>query len=237
MKVKALFNKVKHFPEFHNMIDSLETNRKAEQNIIEGHQKAYGSEYKSYAQKQKGDLPQYLTNMSDVGQSEISCIQDTFQSLSSFNHDLQTLLEQETEMSKLIKNYELATEQATKSRQAQEKAESGVNKAKLSGNPGNLAKAEALLQQAQRKYEADAGIAKEQKERLAQLENPYQIRFLESYITPLSAMFNLRMKTCEKLIEIADNYKTAAEKLHDFDDDEIPKIQEELEKVEALLTD
>lgn len=233
--VKGLFNKVKHFSEFHDMINQLELNRKAELEMIEGMRLAYGTEFKRYAQQQKGDLVDDLNNFINVGIEETNTVADNYNALSTLPNDLQPLYDQEAEMFKWREMCQATIDIASKSRAAQLKADQALNKAKITGQPAAIAKAEAALAAAQRKYEADNNSSIDQQESLKKQEMPYAVKFLESYLTPFSAMISLRIKTCEKLIDIADNYMAAAEKIHDYEDQSIERLQNACAQHEKIL--
>lgn len=231
---RSKLNQVKHFTPFHDMILSLNTVIKEEEAIIKSWGKAYGEELRRYANSQKEDFVAALIAVADAGQQQIKVQQEVNTQFTSLPRDLQPLLQQETEMHKWREIVFKAVETAEKSRKEVEKAEAALNSSKARGNPTDIAKKEGLLAAAQRKAEDDTNTANDQKKSLDEKEPPYREKFLDTFVSTLVASINLRYKSAEQLLALADNFQEAAEKMADFHDSSVDRyveIHRELENI------
>lgn len=234
--LRQQFNKViKHFPEFHNMIDAYGEMKSSEQKIFVEQGVAFPA-LKQYGSKQHESIPIALEELSNAGVQQLAAENENLTSLSNFQNDLQPLLQQETEISKWRDICNKMDNEATKSKAAAEKAQTQSEKAKIS-NSSNAAKLEAEYNAKQRKADDDLKNAQSQRQKLEEQEGPYKVKFLESYVTPVNAMLEIKIKAAESLNSCAPDFGTAAEKLKDFENttDSIQKLIDDLEKYNQIV--
>lgn len=234
--LRQAINKAKHFPEFHNLADAFERWRHNEQNIFIEQGQAFAA-LKKYAEKQHESLPATLEEISTVGGRQLGAENETLTSLSSFQNDLQPLLQQENEISKWRDVCHQMESDAKKSEAAAEKSRISYEKAKASNS--NVPKAEADYNAKKRKADDDRKNADSQREKLNEQEAPYKVKFLESYVTPVQAMIDIRIKSAETLKGIAPDYLAAAEKFKEFETNNpsLQKLVDDLEKYNQITVE
>ncbi|KAH0796078.1 hypothetical protein GPJ56_000146 [Histomonas meleagridis] len=222
---------MRHFPEFHETVTSVESQKKAEQIMIDGNTKAFSEDFKTFASQQLGDLQTGLKDIVECGIQETNIIKDSFVAVSNFANDLQPLLHQEIEINKWRDLCKQAQEIAKKSREDAKKKEAAYNKAKASGKVPDITKAEAAFSTAQRKAEEDTNSANDQQKSLEEKEQPYKEQFIESFVTPMTAVINLRIQEAEKMLKLADQFDEAIAKVNDFHDEQIDRYKQRYQKL------
>ncbi|OHT05330.1 hypothetical protein TRFO_26964 [Tritrichomonas foetus] len=224
------------FPEYNAFTESLETIRKSEVLMIDGLYKGYSENLSKYAQTQLSGVVEPLNDLKEAGSQTRNIIKEAYEPLSTLPNDVKPLLDQHTEMARWRDLCKKAEEQAKKSEAAAEKAELNLNKAKITGKPGDIAKAESNYSIAKRKFDDDTKSYQDQKDSLEKKEQPYRVKFLELYVTPINAALDLRIKEAEKLGNIVSDYQAAVEKFHDVEnDDSIEQLRTELAKFKEIV--
>ena len=231
--LRQTLNKVKHFPEFHNMIDAYDHMKNSEQKIFIEQGQAYPAA-KQYGSTQHESITEALEEISNSGTRQLAAENEALSSLSSFTNDLQPLLQQETEISKWREVCAKMDTEANKSKAAAEKANTQLQKAKLTNS--NVPKFEADYNAKQRKADDDLKNAQSQRQKLEEQEGPYKVKFLESYVTPVNGMLEIKIKAAESLKSIAPEFLDAAEKLQDLEHTtaSLQKLIDDLEKYNQI---
>lgn len=234
-KLLSKFSGEKGFKEFNDFVGALNTIKNSEVLMIDSLYRAYSSNLQSYANSEPSGISECLTGVYDCG-AQIRTIQkEAFESLSSLANDVGELQRQESEISKWRTVSKQAQEQADKSFTAYKKAEENHKRAKITGKAADINKTEANLAAAKRKYDDDLNSSNDQKRSLEEKEKPYRGKFLESYVTPISAALALRMKEAERLSAASADVLASAEKLHDVETtDSIEKLKSELEEYKKI---
>ena len=212
------------------MIDSYENMRSSEQKIFMGQGEAFPA-IKQYGSKQHESIPVALEELNTAGSHQLGYENEALSALTSFQNDLQPLLQQETEISKWREVCSKMESEAAKSKSAADKAKISFEKAKIS-NASNLPKVEADYNAKQRKADDDQKNAQSQHDKLVEQEGPYKVKFLESFVTPINAMIEIRIKESEGLKTISSEFVNAAEKLHDLEKP-TPSIQKLIDELEG----
>lgn len=236
--MKKLFSKFSHekeFKEFIKFVESLNTIKNAEVLMIDSLYRSYSSNLQNYASSEPEGISECLTAIYECG-SQIRNIQkEAFESLSSLSNDVGELQRQEGEISKWRTVCKQAHDQSEKSFAAYKKAEENHKRAKISGKSTDINKTEATLAASKRKYDDDLSSEKDQKKSLEEKEKPYRGKFLESYVTPISAALALRAKEAEQISAASADVLAAVEKLHDVETTgSIEKLKEELEEFQKI---
>lgn len=231
------FSSIRHFPELHETIASIDGQKKAELGIIEANEKAFSDDFKKYANQQKPDFSNALISICECGVHEVAIIKDSFVGVTSLSTDLQPLFQQEAEIDKYRQLVKAAQEQAKKSQQVAAKQEANYNRAKVGGKQSDISKAEVSFSAAKRKADDDTNSYEYQKRALDEKELPYRKTFLESYTKAINAALNLRIQESEKLLKLTDEFDDAISKLCDFEDDGIAHYQRRLEELEAMTVE
>lgn len=229
------FSGEKEFKEFNHFVDALNAIKNSEVLMIDSLYRAYSSNLQNFASSEPEGISECLTGVYDCG-SQIRNIQkDAFESLSNLSKDVGELQRQENEISKWRTVCRQAHDQAEKSFSAYKKAEENHKRAKITGKPADISKTETNLAVAKRKYEDDLSSSKDQKQTLEEKEKPYKGKFLESYVTPISAALALRAKEAENLSTASADFLAAVEKLHDVETTgSIEKLKSELEEFQKI---
>lgn len=227
--------KIKHFPEFHLMIEAQEGIRRNEQAIATGQQYAF-TNLKVYGDNQHESLPDALGTFADAGNQQVSIETDVLNSLSSFTNDLQPLLQQEMEIFKWRQVLETMKAEAEKSEAAAAKAKQYYDKMSAS-NGSKLSAAETDYNAKQRKAEDDRKNVEQQQAKLEVEERPYQAKFLENYMTSVNAMLQIRLSAAEKLVSLASEYQNGVDKIQEISEptNSMKKLHEDLEKYNQIV--
>jgi hypothetical protein len=130
-----------------------------------------------------------------------------------------------------------AAANATKSEAAAEKAEAVLTRARGSGRPTDISKAETIHAAAKRKAEDDRNSATDQAQTLNSREPEYQRKFLESLVAPLTAAINVRFKSSEKMLSVASEFEAAVEKFTDYEDATVEKLSNRLKEMEEEVVE
>jgi hypothetical protein len=237
MSFFSAFNKLRHFPEFHDLCISVDALDKTEDSILQGLDRAFGPNFRKYAGTQKEGFSEPLTSACDAGGQQATVFKERSAQLRSFTNDLLPLLAQETEMSKWRDMATLADTTAKKSRAICDKAEEAFNRAKTAGRPVDIAKTEAAYGAAKLKAESDESSAADQQQTVIQREPEYQQKFLESFVTPFSAAINVRFKASERLLAVASDFQAAGERIVDYTDPTVEKLKQQLQELEEVVMD
>ncbi|KAK8891954.1 hypothetical protein M9Y10_029176 [Tritrichomonas musculus] len=236
--MKKLFQKIsgeKGFKEFNDFVGSLNTIKNSEVLMIDSLYRAYSSNLQNYANSEPSGISECLNAVFECGTKIRNIQKEVFEKLSNLSNDVGELQKQENEISKWRSVCKQAQEQSEKSFTAYKKAEENNKRAKITQKPAEISKTEATLAAAKRKYDDDLNSAKDQKQSLEEKEKPYRGKFLESYVTPISAALNLRAEEAENLSAASGDILTAVEKLHEVETTgSIEKLREELEEFNKI---
>ncbi|KAH0793869.1 hypothetical protein GPJ56_002214 [Histomonas meleagridis] len=235
--MSSFFNKMRHFPEFHETITAIESQKKAEQTMIDGYTKAFGDDFKKYSGQQKPEFQNGLNGIIECGIQETTIIRDSFVAVSNFANDMQPLLQQEIEINKWRELCKQAQELAKKSREDAKKKEAAYNRAQTSGKPSDISKAEVAYSSAKRKAEEDTNSANDQQKSLEEKEGPYREQFLQSFVTPMTAVINLRIQEAEKILQLTNQFDEAISKVQDFHDEGVDHYKERFQQLSAVVVE
>ena len=228
--------KVDGFPQYTRFTDSLESIRKSEVLMIDGLYKAFSDTLSRVASSQKSGISEPLADIKEVGTNQRNIIKEAYEPLSRLPTDVKPLLDQQTEMSRWRDMLKKAEDQAQKSKTAAEKAEVALQRAKLGGRPTDIGKAESNFSIAQRRADDDQKSASDQRDSLEKKEEPYKVKFLESYVTPIKAAVEIRIKEAESLQNLFSDFNAANEKFHEIEEEEsITQLKKELEKLQEVV--
>ena len=168
---------------------------------------------------------------------ETIIIKDSFVAVANFANDMQPLLQQEMEINKWRELCKQAQDLAKKSREDANRKEAAYNRAKVSGKQSDILKAETAYSAAQRKAEDDTNSANDQKKSLDEKEGPYKEQFLQSFVTPMTAVINLRIQEAEKLLQLTNQLDQAVDKVQDFHDESVDRYKKRYQQLNAVVVE
>ncbi|OHT07597.1 hypothetical protein TRFO_24159 [Tritrichomonas foetus] len=171
---------------------------------------------REYASRQHESIPEALNKLSYLEGKHYQIADSTHSNLRNFPNDFQILLTLEADFSKkrdVLKTYE---DSVRKSNNAVESAKVALIKAQSSGKQTNINQAKQNLSAAERKLEDDTKSKEKFEQQLKEDEIPYKSRFLDSYVTQVSALLDLRSKEADEYANLVDDYLSAIEKFTDL---------------------
>jgi hypothetical protein len=221
-------------PDFDDVASALSSQSKAELSLARNQARAFGLDLRKYAGTQKGEFVDDLLAVAEAGGAQSQLATETNTSLQAFRDGLEPVRNQESEYRKWQDMAAAADATAARSRAAVATAKANLNalKAKKGTPPAEITKAEVAVASASRKAEADDNSAIDLRQKFSMLEGPYRKRWLQAFKSPLVALINARYAGAEKMVAVAEQFQTAAARMHIYDDKTIEGLQKKLQEVE-----
>jgi uncharacterized protein YerC len=220
--------------DFNDVVSALSSQSKVQHSLAKNRAGAFGPNLRKYAVKQKGEFVDDLLAVADAGTAQSQLEVEASAALQTFRQNLQTLGNQETEYSLWRDLATTAVSNAAKSRAAIATAEANLKtlRAKQGTTPAEISRAEIDLAAAYRKAETDDNSAADIRQKFSTMEGSYRKRWLSEFKSPLVGLISGRYAAAERMATVADQFHTAAARIHIYDDQKIEKLQRKLQAAE-----
>lgn len=233
----SILNKVRQFPEYHDMIDKSDKLRGDEVKMIDGYTNGYGECYNVYYKKQPQDLQESYETIGKVSTDLINSLKQDF----SVKTDCQTAFaslkqRQETLLAEYNK-MNAKEEEARKARETASKEEAKLANANSKGNQAEIAKQENIQQAARQKADTLTETANKMHSDYDASQKKHAVDFVDDWVSQMKKVIAAEKEVAGQYYNIGEAIYNAGQKFSTINDPSIPKLEERLKQWEEYQVD
>ena len=233
----SIFNKVRQFPEYHDMVDSFDKVRGAELNIIDGYQKGFGEDFDVFFKKQPSDLHEPFDIIHTNGLAMADQMKGDFMKKTEAQGKFPTLKAKQEQLLTEFNQMVAHEDEAKKARDAATKEEAKLAAVQSKGNQGEISKQEKISQAARTKADSLTERAEKTHADFDQKKEKHAAEFVTDWIDTMSIVLENEKNTATKLAEVGAAFLEAGGKFNGVNDPSLPKLQERLRQWEEYQMD
>jgi len=233
----SFFNRFRAFPEFEDMIDSLNLNRADEVGVIECENKAFDNCFKAFIDSQPSELQNGLSGIYQNGKNHVQLLQDTFLKLKPFVNDITQL--KKLFMEKRGKEIEIEEidKEVEKCKKEVEKAQQRLDGAKIKAKQPDIDKCEASLAAQNEKLSSAEQKSQTYHQEFVKYCEEYKTRFAEAISTMMIACCETKGKACTQSAALGNEIANSVLLLSEYSDATLPKLRLALEEFEQAVVE
>lgn len=233
----SFLNKIKSFPEYHDMVDQSDRVRGQEVSMIDGYQKGYGEVYETYYKKQPEDLRESYEQIGKTQRDLITALQEDFGKKTEVQNSFVNLKQKQEALLAEYNKMSAREEEARKARDAATKEEARLAAANAKGNQLEIAKVEASQQAAKQKAETLTELATKAHADYDVSAQKHAVEFVEEFVAQMKKVIESEKKVASLYTNDGETIFTAGQKFSTINDPSIPKLEERLKQWEEYSID
>lgn len=228
--------KGRSFPECALMINALNTLKSAEDQCIEYTQKAFNDDgLVGYGKIQHPVTKDSIDMVAAAGNHYASDSRSVSADLASSADSFAPLFDKHESISKWRNLMSASEATAQKSSEDAKRAKANLDKAKRSGNPNTISKAEMALSAAQRRAENDEQSMMESRKIYDENLGPYKCEFWDEFSTAFNSILDKRIDAAKKRDEIIQEFQSAVDSFVDYDDVKLETYRDAIKNYNEIL--
>lgn len=227
---------MRSFPEYSMMVNSLNSIQKNEILCIDNMRKAFDDDgFPGYGKLQQPTTQETINKLTEAGIHYVDDSRKLCEQLADMPDYFDKLLMHYEEIMKwkvLLHNVETASQESTENAK---RAKNAYDKARKSGNPNSVSKAEIALSSANRKAEDDKQSLAESKKRMSEVEEPYKAKFLEDFSSSLCSILDKRIEAVKQRKQVIKEFQDATATFVDYKDSKIDNYEATIQNYNDVL--
>jgi len=228
-------NLFKSYPDYDQLISSINLIRADEASIISNKDEGFGKEFRPFAKTLPEQISIGVDPILRTIKEEITLLKNNFVTLSALPEDLEILKKERATIEKEIEKNRDAQEVAKRAKSDLAKAQEILDK--TPPDSPEYSKHSKTLQSAR---EIDQQICQNASSSLIKYESDlkeYKIGFISTFTTSLAAAANERKNLALKMIDISKEILENAEKINFYEDPMISKLQIHLDSLDLQVVE
>ena len=230
----SFFNKMRSFPEWHDMADQLDTAIKSRKKYMENYNSSIGDSYVEFVRKQPLEINDILFRINDKQKPIIEYHKNELSAIQSLRNDIEKLRPINDDIRAKKKFHEKLIDQSERSQKASEKADQKAGNLRTScpGTP-DYQKAEDAAELARKQMETDKATL-EDSERKMKFENAeYKKRLFLQLLSSISQYASARNNVCAPQADIGEELKENGKQVPNYNDSSVDKLKTRLQTLRA----
>lgn len=225
-----MINKIRTFPEYHDALGAVTTNRNEEAKIIEQSKLAFGGDFDHFIKSQPEDLQDALSGICQAGNAYVKASEEFHGIVDTLTADFSFYLTSYNEKKAKLAETEAAENNATK---AEDKATAAEQKAQKS-KPADQAKNEQIAQQLRSTATELRQQATSSRSQFDEYNKEYAAKVTDTFSTMLDAFFQKRSAALRQIITAANDLSNSVLSFHQFTDPIISSLEQRLKEYENV---
>ena len=231
----SFFNRLKAYPEFHEMNDALDLNRVDEVNIIESNSHAFGSSFEKFISSQPETLQKGLNTILQSSKTHISTLQDQFVKLTPLTKDVNTFLTDFNQKKGKQDENDTQIKYTDNMKKELNNLEEKLHLAQSKSKQQDVDKLESQIQIQKRNIEIQENKQKSFQENFDKINDEYSKKIIIDFSSMFIASSETRQKASKKISNFGQEIYNASLTFEDFEDQTLNKLQEKLKEYEQEL--
>jgi hypothetical protein len=223
------------FPEYNDLLASIQTLRAVASTVIESDMAGFGKEFECFANSQPPAIKAQLLAIKTAGDEQSEAMRVLWTECGSLPADLDCLRAKNQEFQARQRELEAARELAKASRSTAVKTQDALDRAERKGNQLEVKKLVDSLEQAKKKADDDEAAASAAEDRWKEYELAYPAQFADLVSATLAPVIDRKIHELQRLTALADDIVDAAGKFEYFDDPSNANFKARIQELEAFV--
>ena len=227
--MSSIINKFRTFPQYFDVVNALEKLESQSNEITNGYFKAYGTDFKTFRNKQPTQLRPVLEKLNNAGIEEAKTEQNLGVAIQKLPLKMPELKARQEKLLAQFNDKQAKQEAAKKAADQLTKEETKLKTLQSKGKQADISKQETVVTNARKASESATEASKNADDEYSKADAENAKEFPLNWISLFKDCIDAQKESCNKYKEVGEQIYNAAQEITIFEDPAVPKLRQRLE--------